>query len=402
MIVFISFVFLCFRTGLGIYGFSVLNIPVSEQFGWGRVEVTAAFFFYLISGAVFASVAGRLSDKFGPRKTLFLGAAVHSLSFILLSRTSALWNFYLLHICLGAGYSLMGTVPISVLISNWFHKSKGTFQGLAFTGIGFGGLAFAPLIGNWILPEFGWRVSYLIMGLLFAAIILPLLFFIRDYPSQKGLLPYGYNGTSILKNGNGNKIAGLNFRQMLGTYAFWMIILTSIIYGMIMTGTLQNQVGFMNEWGFTTHEAVFAIGILGLSSGFGKFFFGYLCDHLDPKYTTAIAYILMASSLATVVLARSTTVYLVLYATLSGLGAAGWAPNLAMLAAKYFGLKYYGEALGALQMIFTGAQAVGPVFVAFTFDQTGSYRPVLIVLLILCIASVAIITFIRKPRIVSA
>ena len=396
-----AFATLTLNWGLSFYGFSVLNKPIADDFGWSRGGVTTAFFIFQMTAATFSLVAGRLADKHGPRKVLFLGIMVMSLALILLSRTSAVWNFYLLHLCLGIGHALLGPVPISIIVSNWFYRLRGTMLGLAFTGIGMGGLALAPLIGNYLTPNLGWRSAYLVMASLLLAIILPLIFFvIKDHPSQKGLLAYGLEVTEVLDN-NGPKIkaaSGLSLKEALETPVFWIVVLTSVVYGMALTTPLQNQVSLLSEQGFATASAVAAISVIGLFSALGKFLFGYLCDHINPKYAAAISYTITAGALVTVMQTYSAA-HLWLYAVLLGLAHGGWAPNLAMLVASYFGLKHYGTVLGTINLIFMGGGAVGPMIAGFIYDHSGSYHPVLWVFAGLCFVSIPLIATIRKPKI---
>jgi len=402
-IVLAGFVTMTLGSGLGFYGFSVLNKPIGDDFGWSRGVVTAAFSIFIIATAAASPIVGRLTDKRGPRQILFLGTIVMSLALVLLSRTSAIWNYYLLHLCLGIGHALLGTIPISIIVSNWFYRWRGTMQGLAFTGIGFGGLALAPLIGNYFILNLGWSDTYLVMAFLLLVTMLPLIFFvIKDHPHQKGLRPCGQEAAEVADdNGSITKGAtGLSLKEALGTLTFWVVVLTAAVYGMSGTGGLQNQVSMFTEQGFTATSAVAAIGIVGLFSAVGKFLFGYLCDHTNPKYAAAISYALIAFSLVAMIQARSTA-HLWLYAVLMGLGQGGWAPNLAMLAVNYFGLRHYGVVLGAMHFIFMAGEAVGPMMVGFTYDQTGSYRMILIVFVVLCFVSVPLVAVIRKPKIVS-
>lgn len=399
-IVLAGFATLTLSCGLSFYGFTVLNKPIADEFGWSRGEVTAAFFVFMLAMAIVSPIVGQLTDKRGPRQVLLLGTIVMLLGLVLLSRTSAIWNYYLLHLCLGIGFVLLGPIPISIIVSNWFHRLRGTMQGLAFTGIGVGGLALAPLIGNYLIPNLGWRSTYLVMALLLLVTVLPLIFFVvRNHPQQKGLLSYGQERTEVLGN-NSVKIEaahGLSLKQALGTTTFWIVVLTSAAYGLSQTGALQNQVSILTEQEFTATSAVTAIGIVGLFSAVGKFLFGFLCDRIDPKYAAAIAYALIAFSLVTMTQARSMP-FLWLYAALMGLGQGGWAPNLAMLAGNYFGLKHYGAILGTIHLIFFMGEAVGPMVLGFSYDQTGSYHLILMVCVGLCLASIPLIAIIRKPQ----
>jgi len=309
----------------------------------------------------------------------------------------------LLHLCLGLGHVLLGTIPLSIILSNWFYRLRGTMQGLAFTGIGLGGILLAAPIGNYLIPNLGWRNAYLVIALFLLFTMLLLLFFVvKNHPRQKGLRPYGQEATEVADD-YGSKTRGttsLNRKEAIGTLTFWIIALTSMVYGMSLTAALQNQVSILTEQGFTATNAVVAIGIVGLGSATGKFIFGYLCDRINPKYAAAISYALTASSLIIMIQARSMA-HLWLFAVIHGLGHGGWAPNLAMLAVSYFGLKHYGAVLGAMHLLYMTGLAIGPVIAGFAYDQTGSYRLVLIVFAVLCFVSVPLISLIRKPKIIS-
>jgi sugar phosphate permease len=295
--------------------------------------------------------------------------------------------------------TLLGAVPISVIISNWFHRRRGTMQGLSFVGLGFGGLVFGPLVGNYLIPNLGWRNTYAVTALLSVVIMtLVILFLVRNHPREKGLSPYGAEASAIADDhrSEAGKAPGLSLTETLGVSAFWLIALTSAVYGVGVTGGLQNLVSILTKQGFTAGDAAFAVGIVGLSSAVGKFVFGYLCDRVDPKYTTAAAYAFTGLSFTVLVLAHS-MYHLWLYGITLGLGLGGWAPNTATLAANYFGMKQYGSILGTVHLAFMLGEAIGPAVVGRVYDQAGTYHTILITLSILCAAAIPLIIIIRKP-----
>ena len=91
------FVALALNSGLTFYGFSILNKLVGDEFGWSRGAVTTAFSFFILAAAAVSPIAGRFTDKRGTRQTLFIGTLFMAFTLILLSKTSAIWNYYLLH-----------------------------------------------------------------------------------------------------------------------------------------------------------------------------------------------------------------------------------------------------------------------------------------------------------------
>ena len=95
--------------------------------------------------------------------------------------------------------------------------------------------------------------------------------------------------------------------------------------------------------------------------------------------------------------AASTMPKLWIYAVLVGIGQGGWAPNLAMLTIRYFGIRHFGTILGSIYFIFFAGQSLGPVVVGAAYDNSGTYIPVILAMAAMCIVSIPLILIIRKP-----
>ncbi len=118
-------------------------------------------------------------------------------------------------------------VPSSKVVSNRFKKRRGTAIGIMSTGIGVGILVTGPFIGTFIMPEFGWRASYLALALI-TWILSPLaVFVLRTNPADLGLFPDGMtagpNKEEAAKTDNAP--SGLTLKMAMGTSAFWLIAL---------------------------------------------------------------------------------------------------------------------------------------------------------------------------------
>jgi MFS family permease len=394
-----GFVASTLTAGILYYGFVVMNKIVADDLGWTRGQVTTAMLIFLLGMAFSSPLAGRLCDKIGPRKSILAGALIAAIALALVSQTHTLWYFYLLHFFMGMGSVFAGPVPVSTLILQWFDKRRGTMQGLALGGIGFGALAMGPLMGNFLSPEYGWRATYLIVAILMFVILVPLsIFVIRDFPRDKGLVPYGHGDPTTAKNINVKlpPLVNLTLKEAVTTGTFWLIIVTSVFYCFSYGGALNNQVSIFVWKNFNSADAIAAVGIIGLFSTLGKFLFGYLCDRIDPKYSAAIAYAILGASL--IMMAAATNLPgLWIYAVLVGLGQGGWAPNLAMLTVRYFGVRHFGTILGTIYFIFFIGQSLGPVVVGAAYDNTGDYIPMILIMAAMCIIAIPLIIIIRRP-----
>jgi MFS family permease len=394
-----GFLITTLSSGIIYYGYVVMNKTIADDLSWSRAEVTMAFLVFMLGMAFSSPLVGRLCDRIGPRKVIISGAIISAISLALVSQTQALWHYYILHFLLGFGSVFTGPVPVSTLIAQWFEKRRGTMQGLALGGIGFGGLVMGPLMGNFLGVEYGWRATYIIVAIILLVIMVPLaLFVIRNFPSEKGLEPYG-RGEPVIKRNIKFKpppLISLNLREALVTSTFWLIAITSVFYCFSYAGALSNQVSIFVWKDFSSASAIASVAVIGLFSTIGKFLFGYLCDRIDPKYSAAIAYAILAGSL--LMMAAATTMpHLWIYAVLIGIGQGGWAPNLAMLTIRYFGIRHFGTILGTIYFIFFAGQSLGPVVVGATYDNTGTYIPVILIMAAICIISIPLIMIIRTP-----
>lgn len=88
--------------------------------------------------------------------------------------------------------SAMSAIPATAAVSNWFKKHRGAAIGVLSAGVGGEGFAIAPLIGVHLIPNFGWRVSYLVLALIIRVLIIPIaLLVIKTKPDDMGLYPDG-------------------------------------------------------------------------------------------------------------------------------------------------------------------------------------------------------------------
>ena len=65
--------------------------------------------------------------------------------------------------------------------------------------------------------------------------------------------------------------------------------------------------------------------------------------------------------------------------------------------ADYFGREFVGTIRGALTPFTTGASALGPVLVGFTYDFTGTLFPAFVVLLAMFLIAAALVLLAKPP-----
>ena len=165
-------------------------------------------------------------------------------------------------------------------------------------------------------------------------------------------------------------------------------------------GLTQAPVPFLQDVGYSMQTAAAALGAMGIGSAFGKVFFGWLCDRIQPKYAWAIGQGLMAASVAILlnINADSSIALVWAYALVLGLGVGAWLPTLSILASSNFGLTFYGAVFGALSMAPSIGAATGPFFAGLMYDATGTYYWTFIIFALMVLVGIPAVLLTRRPK----
>ena len=186
----------------------------SSEYG----NITTAF---LIAYSVGQIIAGGVVDKIGTRLGLAIFVLVWSLAAIAHGFAQTATQFLFLRIVLGLGEA--GNWPAGVkAVSEWFSKSERAFSMGVFDGGSAVGAILAPPLVAAIAIHFGWRASFISIGLLG---LLWLAFWLRYYRnSPTAPVPSASSSTAvwtILRNGN---LWGLMGTRMLATPVWWFYV----------------------------------------------------------------------------------------------------------------------------------------------------------------------------------
>ena len=186
-----AFLFMMLIVGFATYGLPLFFPLWVSEFGWRRDQITFGnTLSKLIVGPVLGFVAGWAMEKFGPKVVMFFGAlcaAGAMLGFGLMSSLPLLYSFYFFN---ALGYLCAGPLPNQVLLSHWFARLRGRVMGIAYVGIGVGGM-LVPWIVRYFNREFGWRGSMKALAVLFAVVMLAALTIVKRRPADLGLFPDG-------------------------------------------------------------------------------------------------------------------------------------------------------------------------------------------------------------------
>ncbi|HET8921600.1 MAG TPA: MFS transporter [Candidatus Acidoferrum sp.] len=144
---------------------SILAPFLKQDYHWTNVDYANIAIAFRISYSIGQSVCGRLMDRVGTRRGLTISVTWYSIVSLLTSLATGIRSFAVFRFLLGVGESA-NWPGASKAVSEWFPKrERGLAAALYDSGSSVGG-AVAPFL---ILPAYfrwGWRVAFVIPGLL--------------------------------------------------------------------------------------------------------------------------------------------------------------------------------------------------------------------------------------------
>src|SRR6266540_721200 len=150
-----------------LYAWSVFVAPLEKEFGWKRADTSWVFTWAVVVFAISFILAGRLQDKLGPFKISLVGCILLTTGFLLSAKTTSL-SFLIIAfgVIVGIGNGFGYATPIPVM-AKWFPDKRGLAVGLAVAGYGGGSAIFGPLASLKLIPTYGWRTTFVVLGIIF-------------------------------------------------------------------------------------------------------------------------------------------------------------------------------------------------------------------------------------------
>lgn len=355
-----------------VFSFGVFAKAMGQEFHSGRAKISLAFTIHNLTSALFVPLAGRLVDRYGPRRVLLPFTALFGL--ILLSSrflSEAIWQLYLFYFALGLVSGGAGAMSYTDVISRWFDRHRGLALSVMMLGMGSGAIVM-PSIAQRLVATFGWRLAYSTFGLAVLLIPLPMLVaFLKERPENMGLLPDGAAEGPVSRPIAVNE-TGLTLREAANTSAFWIMVCMLLLITASVHACFIHLPALLTDRGSTAQLAAFASSLLGVGLFVGRVGCGYLLDQFFAPRVAGLLFSTVAIGISFLALGHTISSAL-LAALLVGLGIGAEVDIIAYLTSRYFGLRSYGAIFGSIWAVFGVSGGLGAYLMGFGFDKTGSY-----------------------------
>ena len=366
--------------GFALYGLPFFYPYFFQELGWSRAQVTSGNAYSKIAVALaFGFIAGKLVDRFGPRRSMLAGIIMAGGALIGLSYVTTLSAFYFFYVFNALGYVFGGPLPNQVLLSRWFDKARGKAMGVAYLGIGIGG-AIVPLLAFWLTQTYGWRGALRVLGFLMIVIALPCAWFVKE-PARASA-------------------AAQQAVQSLGTIlsrpSFYFLMAGSMASIGAVGGTIQNLALYLRlDRGFAPGDIAATFSAVLAGSIVGRLTMGWLADRWAKKHVMILIYVIVAASITLLVYAPTPTAVKIC-AVLFGIGLGGDYMIIPLMAADMYGVAVLGRVMGVVLTADSVSEAVVPMVVAGMRDSSGSYASGFLVLVVLAAIGAVAVAFLPK------
>ena len=381
----VGFALLFFGTG-SRYVFGLVLVPMTEDLDISRSTLSSALLAFMVVSAFAMPIVGRLIDGQSIKGVMAVGAVMSASAIALMGVVDSAWQVFALYGLLYAvGFAATSVAPVSVLMSRWFPNNTGLASSAAITGNGTGQLVIISLLTSF-LSDIGWRRAYLWLGLLNAAIVVPIvLAFVRtQHPSQ-------VDRSQVRAVNRG----GTALRSVLVARDFWLVTIMYAVCGTQDFFVATHIVAFAQDRGVSDFLAGNILAFMGLAGLVGVLLSGALADKFGASRPTLLCFVLRIGLFAYILFMQD-TVSIAAVALLYGFTFTMTAPLTVVFAGNIFGTARLGSVSGLINMVHQVAGGLGAFVGAVIFDATGSYTGAFALMFALSVLATAATVMIRE------
>ncbi len=331
---------------LGAAGFrsvpGVMMTPLHHEFGWSHGTVGLAMSVNMMLFGLTAPFAAALMDRFGVRPVLTVALTMIASGAALSVAMTASWQLVLLWgVLVGIGTGAISMGFVATIATRWFDARRGLVTGILTAASATGQLVFLPIVAE-VTTHHGWRWASLIVAGAALAVVPPVALFMRNYPKDKGLSPYGATESSEPAPVPASSFRAAFDGLLIGARVrvFWLLAASFAICGMTTNGLIGTHfIPAANDHGMPTTVAAGLLATIGVLDVAGTVFSGWLTDRVDPRLLLVVYYtgrgvsLLLLPSLLSPHAEPSTWVFVIFY----GLDWVATVPPTIVLCRNYFG-----------------------------------------------------------------
>lgn len=347
-----------------MYVVSVVLPTVQAEFGIDRASASLPYTFMMVCLGIGGIWTGRMADRHGLMKVLWVGALAVAGGFLLAAQSGSIWTFGLAHGLLGLLGGASTFAPLLADTSQWWNRRRGIAVAICASGNYIAGALWPPLVQHGI-ETIGWRPTYTIMGLVCGLGMLALSGLMRQRPPLAPPVPAAVAGAAPVADRS--RPFGLSPSR-----AQWLLCVAGVGCCVAMSMPQVHIVAYCTDLGYGAARGAEMLSLMLASGIVSRLVSGFICDRIGGIRTLLLGSALQGVALL-LFLPFDGMVPLYVISALFGLFQGGIVPSYAIIVREHFALHEVGARVGAVIMATLIGMALGGWLSGWIFDMTGSY-----------------------------
>ncbi len=357
----------------------VFFTPIAEDLGVGKGAVSMSLTLANIAYAFGGLMTVKVIHENNFKKMVFLFGTVYAISTALLSIAQSVILLYVFSLIRGASTGIAGMVLVTILINNHYKEGVGFATSIA---LGFSGIAGAllSLVFSWMIGIAGWRLTYVVEGILAFLLYLPCI--VGPVSLNNRIKEDAVESKDTTASTTG--VVPLPIFVLVCAYTFLVASVTAL------------------PQHFPSLASTAAVGSLMVSvtmvmNTAGKIILGALSDKIGAEKALEGYGVLVVIGLIVLVSFKSHPIFSIVGAVLVGLVYAMAAVGAVLLSHNLF-RESYNAYYPKVSLVGTISNALFTTAVGFVYDIANSYAPALWLAALFAIIAIGTLVYANKIK----
>jgi len=371
------------------YGWTLFTGPLTKATGWKLSEVQWGWTLFITLETWAMSLCGWMIDKRGPRMLMTIAGFMCGLGWAGLGQAQSLTALYASYALAGVGAAMVYCGCIGVALK-WFPDKRGLAAGTIAAGFGAGASLFIPVM-SYIIRVQDYRAAFLYTGIVQGLLIV----IAAQVVGSAGVPPAV--AASVAKPKARSRGDNFTSPEMLRTPHFYVLYLAMLMMGVGGLMVTANASAVGKSMGIGGGFITTALSLNAIANGAGRFFWGWVSDHLGRERTMVIAFLLQSLFLASVLTVGKLSGPLFIISL--ALVFFTWGEVYSIfpsVTADFFGAKNASSNYSFMYSTKGVASIVGGGIAALLFERSGSWNAVFYGSAVLALGSAFIAYFLQR------
>ena len=363
------------------YSSQVFIQPLQQEFGWTRGQIVSGNSIAAMAGVLFAPFTGFFVDKFGPRRLGIVAVIAICIATALFSLTGPnIWMWRALWLPMAFAIILIQPSVWTAAVTSVFAAGRGLALAVLLCGGSIASMV-TPKLANVLIDGLGWRMAFVGLGLCWATLTLPLLYFCFSSARDRARLSAGANPRPVTARRGSIWQTGIASRRFVQ-----LLIGGGCIAGVVVT-LVASLVPVLSANGLTREQALNLTPLVGIAAIVGRLSIGALLDHWNGRFLAALAVSLPILGILLLIHYPGSAMIAAVAVLIFGLSFGAELDILAYLTSRYFDVANFGLLFGTIGGFVGLAAGNGPWALQSVFDARSSYLPALWAMIPICLVA---------------